>query len=240
ADRLARGVLRAAAGIPERRGVARPGDGPHTQGRTVGAVPAVRSVGIIGVGRIGTALARQALRRGLRVHVAGRSMTAGDHLPGAVTTTVPDLARRSDVVVLTVPLSAAFELDSQALAGAVVVDATNPWGDADHLSLARARERLTVGRPCQVGSASSSEVLAAHLRDSHVVKSLNHIGYHDVEDHARPSSADDRRAIVLAGDDARARARVAELLDHLGFDATDLGGLAEGHRLEPGAALFGA
>ena len=51
---------------------------------------------------------------------------------------------------------------------------------------------------------SSSEVVQRRLAESTVVKSLNHIGYHDLEDARRPAGSPERRAIGVAGDDAGA------------------------------------
>ena len=61
-----------------------------------------------------------------------------------------------------------------------------------------------------------------------MVKALNHIGYHELEDRARPPGALDRRASGLAGDDPAAIAAVAELTDRIGYDPVRLGGLPAG------------
>ncbi|HEY1488916.1 MAG TPA: hypothetical protein VGF84_22600 [Micromonosporaceae bacterium] len=66
------------------------------------------------------------------------------------------------------------------------------------------------------------------------------MGYHDLEDGARPAGAFGRKAIAIAGDDASDVARVAALIDALGFDAVIAGPLAAGVRLEPGTEPFGA
>ena len=42
----------------------------------------------------------------------------------------------------------------------------------------------------------------------------------------------DRRTLPIAGDDATARAQMANLLDELGYDAVDAGPLSEGWRFE--------
>src|SRR5699024_47912 len=89
------------------------------------------------------------------------------------------------------------------------------------------------------GSLSTSELLAAHLEGASVVKTLNHIGYHDIEDAGRPAGDPERRAIAAATDGPRAEQLVTTLLGRMGFDAGQLGSLAEGRHLEPGAGLFG-
>jgi len=87
---------------------------------------------------------------------------------------------------------------------------------------------------------SSSETIQDFLGDSRVVKAFNHMGYHDLEEHARPPGAADRKAIAIAGDAAADVAAVSSLVDHLGFDPVVAGALAEGVRMEPGTELFGA
>jgi predicted dinucleotide-binding enzyme/uncharacterized NAD(P)/FAD-binding protein YdhS len=196
------------------------------------ALPA-QDVGIVGAGKIGTAIARQAVRSGLHVHVRSsrdqRSLSA--RIPGASGGQEHPASDR--IVILTMPFHAVFDIDPEELAGAVVVDATNPWGPDDIAAIEQARARFS-------DELSSSELVSAHLSSSRVAKALNHIGYHDVEDHTRPAGAQDRRALAVASDDAVAAAAVAALLDRLGFDAVLVDGLGEARHLEPDGAVFGS
>jgi len=72
------------------------------------------------------------------------------------------------------------------------------------------------------------------------VKAFNHIGYHDLEEQARPTGGPGRTAIAIAGDDPADLATVTALVDALGFDPVIAGPLANGVRFEPGTELFGA
>jgi len=90
-----------------------------------------------------------------------------------------------------------------------------------------------------VGMAQTSPLVQAHFPGARVVKSLNQLGYHDVEERCRPRGAPDRLGVAMAGDDA-AKAVVKDLVDTLGFDPVDAGTLADGARLGPGGAAFGA
>ena len=198
--------------------------------------PRTPRLGVLGPGKIGSALTRAALRRGIEVAVTGRAAppALAAKLPGARCVGLDELAATSDVIAMTVPLHVALGLGVDALHGAVVVDATNPWGEADAAAVARARHE--VGD--LAAELSASELLAARLPGTHVVKTLNHIGYHDVEEHGREEGDPSRRALAVAADDQRAGDLVAALLQRLGYEPVHLGALAAGRDLEPGEALF--
>src|SRR6185437_15352354 len=119
----------------------------------------------------------------------------------------------ADIVVLAIPLHRWTDVDPARLAGKVVIDAMNYWPASDGVLTAFEND-----------ATGSSEIVAGRLVGSAVVKALNHIGYHELEDRARPSGAPDRRASGLAGDDPAAVAAVAELTDRIGYDPVRLGG----------------
>ncbi len=92
------------------------------------------------------------------------------------------------------------------------------------------------------GSTTSSELLQAHLPQSHVVKGFNNIFFQHLRDLAQPAlpaGSDERSALPIAGDDAAAKDTVRRALDALGYDTLDLGPLAEGWRTQPGQPAYG-
>ncbi|WP_235856837.1 NADPH-dependent F420 reductase [Occultella glacieicola] len=220
----------------------RPDDGgrsgpDHTGATAEGAAaasarPGSGTVAVLGAGRVGTAIARVAMRSGYRVRLAASGdpklieLIAQIMAPGALTATAAEAVAPADLVILAVPLGKHTTLDGDALAGKIVVDAMNYWPSTD-------------GRDPELETApSTSEVVARHLTRSAVVKTLNHIGYHDLEEQGRPAGNPGRRALAVAGDDPDATAFVRTFVDRLGFDPVDAGDLAAGVHLQPGTPVF--
>jgi 8-hydroxy-5-deazaflavin:NADPH oxidoreductase len=191
------------------------------------------TLGLIGAGMIGGALARLAVAAGLDVVLSNaRGPQALAELvtelgESARAATPTDAAKEGDLVVATIPLSAYDTLPAAALAGKTVIDTMNYYPQRD----GRIPELDT-------GGLTASGLVQRHLAGSRVVKAFNNIDFRRLLTSARPAGAPDRSALPIAGDDAAAKAEVARLLDILGYDAVDIGSLGESWRSEPGTPVY--
>ena len=192
------------------------------------------TIGLIGSGNIGSALAHLTVAAGHDVVLSNRrgpdSLAAlvAELGPRARAATPQEAAEAGDLVVVTIPLAAYRSVPVDPLRGKVVIDTNNYYPQRD-------------GQIAELDdeSTTTSELLQAHLPDSKVVKVFNNIFFQHLATLARPSGAEDRSALAIAGDDAEAKATVTRLLDEIGYDALDLGPLSEGWRIQRDTAAYG-
>jgi hypothetical protein len=191
-------------------------------------------IAILGAGHVGRVIARLAAEAGYPVTVAAAgdpdeiALTLEVLAPGANARWIADAVADADIVVLAIPLHRFASLDPKLVEGKVVIDMMNYWPEVN-------------GRLAEFEqtSKSSSELVAERLAGSRVVKTLNHLGYHQLDEEARPLGDPERRALAVAGDDPAAVAQVSEFVERIGFDVIRLGGLAAGRVLEPDGPVFG-
>jgi 8-hydroxy-5-deazaflavin:NADPH oxidoreductase len=148
--------------------------------------------------------------------------------PLARAATAAEAAQAGDIVVVTIPVKACYDVPAAPLAGKVVMDTGNYYPERD-------------GQIPELdnGSLSSSELLAQLLPGAFVVKVFNNIFFKHLLNLARPAGAADRSYLPIAGDSAAAKATVTEFLDSIGYGAVDVGTLADGWRYQPGTPAYG-
>jgi predicted dinucleotide-binding enzyme len=184
------------------------------------------SVGIIGAGRIGQAMAQIARRAGRQVVIAHRSgpeslaSLVGDLGEGVSAGTVKDAAR-ADIVVLAVMWpDVPHAVEGLEWEGRILIDPTNDFDPRD------------------LNGRTSSEVVADLVAPARVVKTANIFAADLLA--SDPRQAGGHRVMFLSGDDAEAKAEVGGLLHDAGFFVIDLGGLREGgHMQQFGSPLAG-
>lgn len=176
------------------------------------------TIGIIGAGHIGQALARTALRADREVVIANsrgpESLAPVVAALGAgVSAGTVREAAAAGIVAIAVPwTSVPAAVTGLQWDGQTVIDATNAFNPAD------------------LGGRTSSEIVADLVPGARLVKAANTLGAKVLG--ADPHDAGGRRVIFLSGDDASAKTPVVELFDAAGFFAIDLGDLVTGGRMQ--------
>ena len=192
------------------------------------------TIGIIGAGHIGSQIARLAVASGYKVVISNSrgpetlSVLIAELGPKARAATAVEAAKAGDIVVVTVPLKNYRAVPVAPLAGKIVIDTNNYYPERDgHIP------------ELDNESTTTAELLQAHLPTSKVVKGFNHIYAAALTTDGQPAGTNNRRALVIAGDDPAAKARVSHLLDQFGFDAVDAGPLKEGWRIQRDTPGYG-
>lgn len=192
------------------------------------------TMGLIGAGHIGSQVARLAVAHDYSVVISNSRgpETLTDLVkelgPRARAATAIDAAKAGDIVVVTVPLKNYRSVPVEPLAGKIVIDTNNYYPQRDgHIP------------ELDDESTTTAELLQAHLPKSKVVKAFNHIYAAELTTHGQPAGTPNRRALVIAGDDASAKATVTKILDAFGFDTVDAGPLKEGWRIQRDTPGYG-
>jgi predicted dinucleotide-binding enzyme len=192
-------------------------------------------IAVLGAGHSGPVIARAAVEAGFHVSIAASgdpqriALIARVLAPGAEPRWAADAVADADVVVLAIPIHKFAAFDRAMVAGKIVVDVMNYWPPVDGV------------QPMFEDSPhGSSEIVQDRLIESRVVKTLNHLGYHQLDEDRRPAGSADRRALGVAGDDADAVNVVADIIERIGFDTVRLDSLVAGRLFEAGGPVFGA
>ncbi|WP_424853654.1 NADPH-dependent F420 reductase [Streptomyces sp. SAI-170] len=196
----------------------------------------VMKIGIIGAGNIGGNLTRRLTALGHDVSVANsrgpQTLTALAEETGATPVPVEQAAKGAEVVVITIPVKAVPDLPKglldDAAEGVAVIDTGNYY------------PKQRDGRIAGIEDEGLTESAWTAREIGHpVVKVFNGTYAQDLLDRHRPAGDPDRLAVPVAGDDEAAKAKVRALVDELGFDTVDAGGLADSWRQEPDTPVYG-
>ena len=192
-------------------------------------------IGIIGAGHIGSTLTRRLTKLGHDVTVANsrgpETLQDLAAATGAHAATVEEAARDKEVVIVTIPEKAVPKLPKELLGRAgsstVVVDTGNYYPRRD-------------GRIEEIESGTTESRWVSKQLGRPVVKAFNTIYAKHLLEYGRPAGDRERIALPVAGDDPNAKAVVSRLIDELGFDAVDTGGLDDSWRQQPGTPVYAA
>jgi predicted dinucleotide-binding enzyme len=193
-------------------------------------------IGIIGAGNIGGNLTRRLTALGHDVFVANsrgpetlKDLAAET---GATPVRAEEAAEGAEVVVVTVPLKAVPDLPAGLLdgaaEGAAVIDTNNYYP----------KQRDGRIDAIEDDGLTESRWVERHLGHP-VIKAFNGTYAQDILDRPLPAGHPDRMALPVAGDDEAAKAKVRALIDELGFDTVDAGGIDDSWRQQPDTPVYG-
>jgi 8-hydroxy-5-deazaflavin:NADPH oxidoreductase len=192
-------------------------------------------IGVIGAGHIGGTLTRRLTALGHEVSVANSrgpaSLSSLARETGAKPVTVEEAARAGEVVIVTIPMKNIAKLPPRLFEGVgqsvVVVDTNNYYP----------QQRDGRIDPIEEGTTESRWVSGQLGRP--VVKAFNNIYAGHLLEKGKPKGAPGRIALPVAGDDPGAKETVMRLVDQLGFDPVDAGGIDDSWRQQPGTPVYG-
>src|SRR5258705_826047 len=211
---------------PHRRPPGRKDAKPSRTGETM-------EIGLVGGRNIGACLARKLKDAGKTVRIANplAPETLDDLAKevGATAVSVVDVAKQSDVLIISVPMKAIQQFPANLFDGArhdlIVVDTGNYYSMRD-------------GRIEPLESAMPETKWVAEQLGRPVVKAFNNISIDSLRNQGRPNGSPDRFALPVAGDDQRAKDVVIGLIEEIGFDGVDAGGLDASWRQQAGSAAY--
>lgn len=188
----------------------------------------MKTIGIIGAGHIGQAVASQLLKKNIPVLISNSRgpETLGpivSKLGNGVKAATTEEAAAAEIVVLALPWWEVSKLNGTTdWTGKLVIDITN--------------EFLPGGKIAELGDKTSTGIVLESIPGARIVKAFNTLFAARIA--AGPKVGDGRRVVFVAGDDAKAKVEVVELIETLGFAPVDLGALATGSRLLEAKGVF--
>lgn len=189
---------------------------------------------IIGAGHIGATLARRFHELGHQVSIANSKgpETLGEvaAATGATAVDARQAARSAQLVVVTIPMCKVPDLPADLFDGVsdevVVIDTCNYY------------PQQRDGRLAAIESGLPESRWVEQQLGRPVVKVFNNIHAEHLGAYGQPAGTPGRIALPVAGDDGAAMATVMRLVEQLGFDALDAGGLDESWRQQPGSPAY--
>lgn len=183
------------------------------------------TIAILGTGNVGSSLGPQFAELGHTIVYGSRDPSAEEvqqlvaitHDTASATNNI-EAAAQADIVVLAIPAWATEELVKSLgdLSGKIIIDPTNPLMQSE-------------GGFARSVDTSAGEMIQEWAPEAFVVKAFNTLGADTMAD---ASKAGGPITIPLAGNNATAKAKVADLVEGIGFEAVDMGPIQYAHEIE--------
>jgi len=193
------------------------------------------NIGIFGAGHFGGSLTRRLTAAGHTVFIANSRgpQTLADLAAqtGATAVTASEAARAGEIVIVTIPQNRIPDLPRDLFDGVdpevVVVDTGNYYPRQRDGKIAAIEEGLP-----------ESQWVETQLNHP-VLKAFNNINWKNLLNDGKPAGEPGRIALPVSGDDAAAKTKLFTIIDDIGFDAVDVGGLDESWRQQPDTPVYG-
>ena len=192
------------------------------------------NIGIIGSGEMGRCLASKFVKLGHAVAMANsRGPASLKELAadiGVEAGTVEEVTKNKKVIIVSIPQKAVPYLLQNLFKNlprdVVVIDTGNYY------------PTLRDGAIPALDQSGIDSLWVQEQLGFPVVKVFNSILATSLNDMGRASGAQERIALAVSGDDARAKEVVFKLVDELGFDPFDVGDIAESWKQQPGSSIY--
>lgn len=185
----------------------------------------MEKIGIIGAGFIGQACAQLFMQAGYEAMLSNsrdkKTLYSIASSIGCKIGSQQEAITFGDIVLVAIPFINYHSLPTDLLSNKVVLDAMNYYPDRDGHIEQLDQHQIT-----------TSEMLAAHLKQSHIVKVFNAILAKDIVKDAKRDDEKNRRAIPISSNDEQAKQIAISLLTRTGYDHVDVGELSNSWRFE--------
>jgi predicted dinucleotide-binding enzyme len=193
----------------------------------------VKTVGFVGFGPMNVVLARFSIDAGYKVVISNSrgpntlADAVADLGENASAATTEDVPKKSDIVVISIPLHVIHSLPRDMFDNKILIDTMNYYPERN-------------GKIDEIHSRAltCSEYVQRYFEKSKVIKAFYSIDCHHLKTGPRPPGDPDRWALPVAGDDEDAKKEVLTFTSYVGYDGVDCGSLADSWKIQQATPVY--